>query len=285
MRVRTSYASSVVSIALVLFLFGLFGLFVIDAKKISDMVKERFQLSLTLNDGVKEADIGQFKKSLDAEPYVLAAEYITKEQAARNLQKDLGSEDFLSILDYNPLPASIEIRLHAEFADPANIEKIKKELSKNKYVKEVEYKRSLLDSMNENIKSISLVILFFFGILLLISIALINNTIRLNIYSKRFLIRSMQLVGATRAFIRRPFILKGIMHGIYSSIVAIALLVAVLYIAPKKIPDLEQVEIDNMDWYGLLFGIVLLLGILISWVCTWLAVRKYLRLRTDDLYL
>lgn len=280
-RAQTSYFSTVISISLVLFMLGTLGLIVLHAKKLSDYVKENIGFSVILKENVKEVDIVQLQKTLDAANYVKSTEYITKEKAAESLKNDLG-EDFISFLGYNPLLASIEVRLKADFANNDSIAWIERDLLSNTKVKEVIYQKSLISMVNENIKKISLVMLGFSALLLIISIALINNTIRLSIYSKRFLIKSMQLVGATKGFIRRPFVIKGIMQGIYAGIIAVALLVGLLYLAQREIPELLFLQDEQL--IAILFGFVILLGVLISWFSTFLAVRKYLRLKTDDLY-
>jgi cell division transport system permease protein len=280
-RAQSSYFSTVISISLVLFMLGTLGLIVLHAQKLSDYVKENIGFSVILKENVKEVDIVQLQKTLDAANYVKSTEYITKEKAAESLKNDLG-EDFISFLGYNPLLASIEVRLKADFANNDSIAWIERDLLSNTKVKEVIYQKSLISMVNENIKKISLVMLGFSALLLLISIALINNTIRLSIYSKRFLIKSMQLVGATKGFIRRPFVIKGIMQGIYAGIISVALLVGLLYLAQREIPELLFLQDEQL--IAILFGFVILLGILISWLSTFLAVRKYLRLKTDDLY-
>lgn len=280
-KAQSSYFSTIISISLVLFMLGTLGLIVMHAKKLSDYVKENIGFSVILKENVKEVDIVQLQKTLDATNYVKSTEYITKEEAAESLKNDLG-EDFISFLGYNPLLASIEVRLKADYANNDSIAWIERDLLSNTKVKEVIYQKSLISMVNENIKKISLVILGFSALLLLISIALINNTIRLSIYSKRFLIKSMQLVGATKGFIRRPFVIKGIMQGIYAGIIAVGLLVGILYLAQREIPELLFLQDEQL--IAILFGFVILLGILISWLSTFLAVRKYLRLKTDDLY-
>ena len=200
----TSYVSTIVGVVLVLYMLGLLGLIVMHAKKLSDYVKENIGFTIFLNEDVKDVDVIQLQKTLDARGYVKSTEFITKEKAATALQKDLG-EDFVTFLGYNPLPASIDVRLSANFANSDSLEVLKTELLKNKNVKEVSYQKSLVTAVNENIRKISLIILGFSCLLLFIAIALINNTIRLSVYSKRFLIRTMQLIGATESFIRNLF--------------------------------------------------------------------------------
>ncbi len=282
-RLRGSYASTIVSISLVLFMLGLLGFIALHGKILSDYAKEKIELMVLLKENQKEADILQFKKSLDVMPAVKSAEYITKQQAAEVFAKS-ENDDFIGILDFNPLPASINLHLHAQFTTPSNIAKLKRDILKNDMVKEIAFDKTLVGSMNDNLETISLVLLIFCGLLFIISIALINNTIRLALHSKRFLIKTMQLVGATGSFIRRPFIETGIVNGILASVIASGLLAGVIYLGQKEIPDLIEIELQNAVLFGSLFGIIFVLGILISWFSTYLAVRKYLRLHSDDLY-
>ena len=280
-RIRTSHFSTVISIALVLFMFGLLGLLLLNTKKLSDYAKENIGFSIMIKEGVKEAGIMALLKKLDTEKYVKSTEYIPKEKAAVQLKKELG-EDFIGFLGYNPLLPTIDLRLKAEFANLESVSRIEKKLLANPEVKEVFYQKDLLEMVNQNMERISLIILGFSVVLMIIAIALINNTIRLSVYSRRFVIRTMQLVGATRSFIRRPFIRNGIIDGFISAIFAIGLLLVVIYFLFQEIPELIQI-VDLKLYVGLIIT-VLLLGILISWFCTWLSVRKYLRMKTDELY-
>lgn len=280
-RLTTSYLSTIVGITLVLYMLGLLGLIIMHAQKLSDYVKENIGFTVFLNDDVKEADIFQLRKSLDARAYVKSTEYITKDKAAKDLQKDIG-EDFISFLGYNPLPSSLEVRFKANFANSDSLTVLQGELEKNKNVKEVSYQKSLVTMVNENLRKISLIILGFSALLLIIAIALINNTIRLSVYSKRFLIRTMQLIGATERFIQKPFLLRGIIQGLIGSVITIVLLVFTLYFAQKKIPELR--ELQDAALFIKLFIFVTILGLVISWVSTALAVKKYLRIKTDFLY-
>ena len=280
-RLKSSYITTVVSISLVLFMLGLLSLIIIHAQKISNQVKENIGFSIFMKETAKEADIIRFQKSLDASTFSKSTEYITKEKAAQNVSKNLG-EDFVSFLGNNPLTAQIDVRLNANYANNDSLAYIEKQIIKNDIVKEVYYQKSLVEMVNENIRKISLVFLSFSFLLLIIAIALINNTIRLSVYSNRFLIKTMQLVGATQHFIRKPFIFKGIISGIYGALIAIALLSGVLYTAQQNLPDL--VNLQEIDLYLIVFGIVILLGILFSWISTFLAVRKYLNIKTDSLY-
>ncbi|HIA06176.1 MAG TPA: FtsX-like permease family protein [Flavobacteriales bacterium] len=283
-RLYASSVSTIISISLVLFMLGLVGLIVLTSEKLSVMVKENIGFSIYLTEQAKEVDIIQLKKHLEATAYVKSARYITKEEAVELLQEDLDpDEDFLDILEgYNPLPASIDIILNAEFANPDSITWIEDDVAQNDLVREFKYDPNFLNLINTNVKQISMFILVFGALLFLIAMALINNTIRLVIYSQRFTIRTMQLVGATRGFIRRPFIMKGIAHGIFAGVIAIAFLVGSLYLTQREIPEL--IVIQDIELIGTIFGGVMVSGILISWVSTLFAVRKYLKLKTDELY-
>jgi cell division transport system permease protein len=263
-------------------MLGLLGLIVLHAKRLSDYVKENIQMSVILKDGANDAEVGQFQKTLDGSERVKSTEYISKEEAAKRLTADLG-EDFVSFLGYNPLLASIDVRLKADYANPASMHQIEKEWLQRSFVKEVYYQKSLVDLVNENLRTIGLVVLGFSIILSLIAIALINNTIRLSLYSKRFLIKTMQLVGATKGFIRKPFILRGMVHGIYGSMIACVLLSGIIYFAQSQIPDLFALQ--DLQTFIYLFAGVFVSGILISWISTFFAVRKYLRMKLDELYI
>jgi len=280
-RLATSYVTTVISITLVLFMLGLLGMLVLHAKKLSDYVKENIGFSIMIKEGVKEIDIFELQKKLDREVYVKTTEYITRERAAREFSKELG-EDFVGFLGYNPLLPSIELRLNASYANSDSIRIIEEKLLDYPGVKEVDYHKPLVDEINQNVERISLVILSFSLILLIISIALINNTIRLSVYSKRFLIRSMQLVGGTQKFIQKPFLAKAAMNGFLSGIIAIGLLMLVLYVATNELPEL--LEFQDLELFAVLFALVIIMGILISWISTYFAIRKYIRMKTDSLY-
>src|SRR6056297_2888125 len=280
-RLRSSYLTSVVSIALVLFLLGILGLLVLNAQRISEYVKENIGFSIMLKQDVKEVDVIRLQKMLDAKEYVKSTEYVTREEAARELKEELG-EDFVSFLGYNPLLASIDVHLNASYANPASIEQIKKDLRKYEQIKEVFYQKSLVELINQNIRKISLIILVFSGLLFLVAIALIHNTIRLSIYSKRFIINTMQLVGATRGFIRRPFIFRGIMQGVWASIVAIALLTGVVYLMQDEFAEI--ISLEDIRILALLYAMVMGVGVVISWISTFMAVNKYLKIKVDKLY-
>jgi cell division transport system permease protein len=280
-RLQTSTATTIISISLVLFMLGLLGLIVLHAQKLSDYVKENIGFSVIIKEEVKESGIIEFQKKLDLEPFVKSTEYITRERAAKELTEELG-EDFVDFLGFNPLLASIDIRLQAAYANNDSLAMLEQKLIANPRVKEVFYHKSLVELVNQNIRRISMVLLAFTAVLMLISIALINNTIRLSVYSKRFIIRSMQLVGATQSFIRKPFLIKSLVHGLLSALIAIVLLAVVLYFSRKALPEL--VDMQDIDMFLSLFGIVTVLGLIITGFSTLFAVRKFLRISQDRLY-
>jgi cell division transport system permease protein len=280
-KTKTIYISTVFGIAMVLSMVGLLGLILVEANNLSNYVKENIVLNIYVDDAAHETDVVQLQKQIEGNPMVKQSIYVSKEIAAHNLQKDLG-EDFVKFLGYNPLSQSIDVYLKAEYANNADIDRFKTALLKNPMIKEVKYQKSLVDQMNENITTISLVILVFAGIFVVLSVALINNTIRLAIYSQRFLIKSMQLVGATKGFIRKPFLLYGIWHGILGALIAILILVGTLSLAYKEIPDL--VILRSYTEFGVIFIFVIGLGIFISGFSTFLAVNKFLRLKIYNLY-
>jgi cell division transport system permease protein len=263
-------------------MLGMVALMLLQARNLSKYVKENIAITVYIKDGVKEADIKRLQKSLDAAIFTRLTEYIDNESAAIRLRDELG-EDFIEFLGYNPLSTSIDIYLNQSHANPDSVSIIEADLIQNPKVKEVYYRRDLLSFVNENVQKISLLLSGFSLLLLIVAIALINSTIRLSIYSKRFLIRSMQLVGATQSFIRKPFIIQGLINGLYGSIIASLLLTLVIYYAQKVAPEIIS-QGDILLFAGL-FGFVVFLGLIISWISTALAVRRYLRLKTDQLYL
>jgi len=280
-KTKSVYVSTVISIALVLLMTGLLGLLLVHAKNLSNYVKENIVLNIIMNEGVSEGNVLAYQKKLEADPFVLRSQYISKELAAENLSKELG-EDFVSFLGHNPLLSSIDIYLKAEYTNTDSIQQFIKKVSTNEMVKEVVYQESLIDMVNKNIRTIGIVILAFTALLLIIAVALINNTIRLAIYSQRFLIKSMQMVGATKGFIRRPFLGYGILHGLLGALIAILLLILMLHLGQREIPEL--VFLRNWFEFIVIFAIVTALGILISGLSTYFAVSKYLRLKTNELY-
>ena len=280
-RLRSSYFVSIISISLLLFIVGLMGLLVLNARNLSEYVKENISFSVILEEDAKEVDIIRIQKNLDAARYVKSTRHITKERAAMELEEMLG-EDFISYLGYNPLLPSIEVNLYAAYANPDSIMVIERDIEQFATVKEVYYQKSLVHLVNENIRKISIILISFSLMLFLISISVINNTIRLSVYAKRFLINTMQLVGATNSFIRRPFLYKSAAHGMFAAIFANALMLGLIYMAQKEFAELFGFQ--DIQTIGLLFLSVIVLGIIINLISTFFAVTRFLRLKTDDLY-
>ena len=274
---------SLMSITLVLFLLGVFALLMMHAQKLSNHLKENIGFEVVMNSNVKEASILNLQKELDAMPAVKSTEYITKEEAIRRLSEDLG-EDFLQWLgnEENPLLPSIDVRFNAAYANNDSIAAIQAQLLKNTNVKEIYYQKSLVGLINKNVNRIGLALMVASLVLLVIAITLIRNTIRLSIYSKRFLVRSMQLVGATPAYIRRPFIRSGILQGFFGALLADAALALLIYGLSQRMPELTLVQ-DYQIIIGIFVGI-LLLGMLLGGLSTRIALRKYIHADVDRLY-
>ncbi|MGI9550565.1 MAG: cell division protein FtsX [Aurantibacter sp.] len=280
-KLISSYFSVVLSIALVLFLLGVLGLLVLNAKKMADHFKEQISVSVFFKDSAKEVEINQLQKSLTAAEYTKSATYVSKEEAAKQHSEEIG-EDFEEFLGYNPLKNSIDINLKSDFVSPEQMEEIVAELSSKAYVDEVTYDKPLVGLLSDNIKKISIWVLVASAIFTFIAVLLINSSIRLSIYSKRFIIKTMQMVGATKTFIRRPFIWTNIKLGMIGALVAIVALIAALFYAEKTFPEMSV--FDDTAVLGILFVGVFLLGILISFLSTYFAAQRFLNLRTDDLY-
>lgn len=282
-RLRTSGFTVIISLALVLFMLGALGLLVINANKLSQHFKENVGFQIYLKDTASSAQTDGLVQEITNSRYAKSVILINKEQAAQKLKTDLG-EDFVSFLGSNPLLNCIEVKLNAAFADSDTLMSVEKNLLQKhqSIIKEVVYQKDMINSLNKNTNAIAFFILIFSGALLIVAIALINNTIRLSIYSQRFLIRTMYLVGATRAFISRPFIFKGIRQGVIAGIIAGALLAGFLVLSTRFIPDLLQLQDENV--LLVLFGLLVLLGIIISAMSAMFAVLRYLRLKTSDLY-
>ena len=280
-KLRSSYVTLVVSVSLVLFLLGILGLVLINAKELSDYFRESLSFSVILDDDAKEADIRMLQKDLDAKYYVKSTEYISKDMAAANMMEDRG-EDFISFLGDNPLPSSIDVYLVSNYTSPDSVTKIEKYILEYPFVKEVYYQESLLFLINENIRKISLFLLVISVFLFLIALTIINNTIRLAVYSRRFIIRTMQLVGATRSFIRKPFIIQSAFHGFLAALIAMTLLMILLYLVEREFFVMFTVESTKL--LVLLGGGVIIIGILINMVSTFFSVNRYLDISEDKLY-
>jgi cell division transport system permease protein len=280
-RLRSSYVTLVISVSLVLFLLGILGLVLINAKELADYLRESLSFSIMLDDSAKEPDIRMLQKDLDAKPYVKSTEYVSKDAAAVKMKKELG-EDFISFLGDNPLPPSIDVYLHSGYTNPDSVAKIEKYVREYTFVKEVSVPESLLFLINENVKKISLFLLVISAFLFLIALTIINNTIRLSIYSRRFLIRTMQLVGATRAFIRGPFLIQSAIQGLLAALVAMSLLIGLLYLIEKEFFLMFSFESTYLLF--LLGASIIITGILINVISTYFSVNKYLSISEDKLY-
>ncbi len=280
-RLISSYFSVVLSISLVLFLLGLLGLFLINSNQLSRYFKEQIPLSIYLKDSAKEVEINQLKQSLEMADYTKSATYVSKEEAAEQHMETIG-EDYLEFLGYNPLQNSIDVELLAEFVTSEQLKDIADEIRFKDFVAEVEYDELLVELFDKNIKVISFWVLVFSGVFLIIAVLLINSSIRLSVYAKRFTIKTMQMVGATKQFIRRPFIWKSIRLGLIGSIIAMIGVAGALYIIDNAWPQLELLS-DKMLLGGL-FLFIILMGIFIAWLSTFFATQRFLNLRTDELY-
>lgn len=280
-KLKTSSVTVVISLALVLFMLGLLGLVVINAKKLSNHIKENVGFQIVLKDTTTQAELDILKQEISSSVFTKEVAYISKDEAAKKLQKDLG-EDFITFLGYNPLLSSLDVKLNSDYANVDSLAGFEKQIMQKHFVKEVIYHKDMIKQVNDNAKVISIYILIFSGLLLVVAIALINNTIRLSIYAKRFLIRTMYLVGATQGFIRMPFILKGVRQGVIAGLLAGFLLAGFLVLSTNYIPDLLQLQDPNL--LAVLFGGIVVLGVLISGLSAALSVSRYLRLKTDDLY-
>jgi len=280
-KLISSYFSVVLSIGLVLFLLGVLGLLVLNTKKMADHFKEQITISLFLKDSAKEVEIDQLQKSLSMAEYTKTATYVSKEEATEQHSKEIG-ENFLEFLGYNPLKNSIDVQLNADYVSLEKIEEIAAELSKKNYVDEVSYDKPLVGLLSENVKRISFWILVASAIFTFIAVLLINSSIRLSIYSKRFIIKTMQMVGATKTFIRRPFIWTNIKLGMLGSFLALLALAGTLYYINDTFPELNLFKDTSI--LVILFVGVFLLGVLISFISTYFATQRFLNLRTDELY-
>jgi cell division transport system permease protein len=280
-RLRSSYVSVIISISLVLFLLGLLGLLVLNTKKVSDYFKEEAAITLFLTDDLKKDDILNLQVSIDEKEFTKSTRFISKEEAAE-IYKNENGEDFMDFLGYNPLENAIDIYVKAEFVSPEKMLEIENMYKDNHFVSSVSYDKPLIDLLTKNVRRISLFILIFCGLATLVVVVLINGSIRLSVYSKRFTIKTMQMVGATKRFIRKPFIWNSVKLGMIGAILALIELVFLLYYLDDVFPEFGLMD-DRVELAGL-FGIVFLLGILITWISTFLATQRFLNLRTDELY-
>lgn len=280
-RLRSSYISVIISISLVLFLLGVLGLLVLNTKKVSNYFKEKAAITLYLKNGIKKDNILNLQVSIDEQAFTKSTRFISKEEAAEIYKKENG-EDFMDFLGYNPLENSIDIYVKADFVSPEKMEEIENMYKNNQFVSSVSYDKPLIDLLTKNVRRISFFILLFCGLATLVVVVLINSSIRLSVYAKRFTIKTMQMVGATKKFIRKPFIWNSVKLGIIGALLAIIELAGLLYYLNKTFPEFGIV--DNRIEMASLFGIVFVMGILITWASTFMATQRFLNLRTDELY-
>lgn len=280
-RLISSYFSVVLSIALVLFLLGILGMLVLNTKKLGDHFKEQITISVFLKDNAKPVEIDQLQKSLAMADYTKSAIYVSKEDAAEQYSEDIG-ENFQEFLGYNPLKNSVDVNLKAAFVSPEQVNEIAEGLSTKTFVDEVSYDKPLISLLNDNVKKISLWILVACAVFTFIAVLLINSSIRLSIYSKRFIIKTMQMVGATKKFIRKPFIITNVKLGFFGALIALVALAGVLYYVNLSFPELNLFK--DITVLSILFLSILGLGLLISYLSTYFATQRFLNLRTDDLY-
>lgn len=280
-RLVNAYLSSVISISLVLLLVGVASMLLVNARSVSDYFKENMQVSVLMKDSVPEEKAAAFAESLLDERYIKTATFISREQGEAELA-DLLGEDFVDIFETSPIPASVEITLDADYVSSDSLEVVKEEISKSPLVAEVNYQGSLVDALNANLNKISLILAFFIGLMLFISYVLINNTVRLNVYARRFTIHTMQLVGATRSFIRAPFLIQSAFQGVFSAFVAIMALIVILFFLRNGFEQLF--EIFRLDLLLLVMGIVLVSGLVICVTSTYFVVNKLVSLKKAELY-
>lgn len=280
-RLANAYMSSVISISLVLLLVGVAAMLLLNARSVSDYFKENMEVSVIMNPEVAEEDALEYKGILDGEIFVNSAEFISKEQGEREMVEMLG-EDFLDILESSPVPVSISLTLNADYVSSDSLEVVEARLLEADIVEEVSYQKGLVDALNANFARISAVLGVFIALLLFISYVLINNTVRLNVFARRFTIHTMKLVGATRAFIRAPFLGRAALQGLISAILANGALVGLLCVMKNRFPQL--VAVFSQEAVLIVLGIVLAAGLLICVTSTFFVVNKLVSLNKDELY-
>ncbi len=280
-RLISSYFSVIISISLVLFLLGILGLLVLNTKKVADHFKEQIALTVYLKDTAKEVEIEQLKKSLAMADYTKSIDYVSKEQAAEEHSEDIG-EDFMDFLGYNPLQNSIDIFMNADYVSSKQVDSIATGLTDKNFVDDVVYDKPLITLLNENVRKISIWVLVASALFTFIAVLLINSSIRLSVYSKRFTIKTIQMVGATKGFIRKPFIWQSMKLGLIGSIVAIIGMAGVLYYLNDSFQELDL--LGDVKMLTILFVGILVAGIVITWISTYFATSRFLNLQTDELY-
>jgi cell division transport system permease protein len=276
-----AYLSSVISISLVLLLVGIASLLMVNAKGVSDYFKENMQVSVMMKQTVSDEEALKFKEALDGERYIKNTVFISKEQGQRELAQQLG-EDFLDVFETSPIPVSIDVTLEAGYVSADSLEVVRAEISKSSLVDEVIYQKSLVDALNANLSRISLILGVFIALLLFISFVLINNTVRLSVFARRFTIHTMKLVGATRSFIRGPFLVQSAFQGLFASFIAIIVLLGLMFVMRSEFEQLF--EIFRMDLLLIVLGIVVAAGLTICLISTFFVVNKLISLKKDELY-
>jgi cell division transport system permease protein len=280
-KIVSSSVSVIISLSLVLFVVGLLSLVLINAQKLSNYVKENIGFSIMIKEDVKEIELIEFNKILDAEDFTKSTRFISKEQATKELEQDLG-EDFVNFLGFNPIMASIDVKLNSSYANNDSLQSISSRLEKSDVVYEVFYQKNLIKKLNSNVGKISFFLICISLILFFIAFALINNTIRLSVYSKRFIIRTMRLVGAENSFIQKPFLISGVYQGLYSAIFAIFMLLGSIQLIQTETASI--LNINDLQNIGLVFIVLFCSGIIISGTSTFFAVRKFIYLNEGELY-
>ncbi|HMC96167.1 MAG TPA: permease-like cell division protein FtsX [Flavobacteriales bacterium] len=280
-RTRTASVSTVIGITLVLVMLGCQGFVLLNASALERYFKENVRVELFLKRDLKEVDVMRFRKELDTETFTRETRYVTADEAAEQLKQDLG-EDFLGVLGSNPLLPSVELHVNADYAQPDSMKWIVEHLKSDRRVQEVAYNAAVVENIDGNMAKLNLGGFIFLALLLFVAVALINNTIRLAIYSKRFLIRTMHLVGATQWFIKKPFLASGVWQGLVAALLAVGVLTGLLQLGREYVPDL--LAFTDVTTLGLLFAVVLAVGLLISLASTWFAVGRYLRMDYEDLH-
>ena len=282
-RLRGSYLISLMSIMLVLFVIGLFSSLMLFANSISDYIKENIGFEIVMKKGVLEKDIIDFQKILESKKFVKSTEYISQQEATRRLTEDLGEDilDWLGDVE-NPLLPSIDVRFKSEYANNDSIDKIEKWVMTFRNVKEVYVQKSLINTINDNVRKIGFVILLIGLVLLIMAVTLISHTVRLSVYSKRFVVRSMQLVGATEGFIIKPFMKYFVIQGIIGALLSLVLLTLFIVAAFRNIPELTQ--ITSFGSFAMIYLLMFVIGILLTTISTYFSMRKYLRADIDELY-
>ena len=280
-RLANAYLSSIISISLVLLLVGLASMLLVNAKSISDYFKENMQVSVMMKQNVSEETALGFKTKLDKERYIKSTVFVSKEQGQREMA-DLLGDDFLDVFETSPIPVSIDVTLNADYVSADSLEVVRAEIAKSSLVDEVVYHRSLVDALNANLSRISLVMGVFIALLLFISYVLINNTVRLSVFARRFTIHTMKLVGATKQFIRAPFLIQSAFQGIFAAMVSIVVLVGILFFVKSEFVQLF--EVFRLELLLLVMGIVIVSGLVICVVSTYFVVGKLVSLKKDELY-